>query len=731
MSKFIISSNLKNHIWKDLITNDIIAIFELVKNSYDAEATHVTIEFLEDQIIISDNGYWMSYDDIEKKWLFVWYSSKVDTDNEWVIKETRNKTKHFKRSYAWAKWVGRFACDRLWSHLTLYSKKEWWNESKLVVPRDQFEEDMNKEFWSIDVKLNKSNENKIKNEWTTLIISNLRDNRDRQKKLKLKKQLMRLISPLEEKNNDIFNIEIISQDEIEEDKREIKARKKINGIIINDTLETIKDYTVYIDFFYNKGLIKLSLYDRGRYVFSYKKNSDTYNDLEEIHWTLYYLNTTAKSEFKKLIWENNVSYWSIFLFKNTIRVYPFWEEGDDTFWLDTRKNQWYARFLWVRELLGYIDVKDYKNKLIEKTSRDWWFLENETYRQLEDFILNEGVFKLEKYVVDALSWTESRQYNETYQLEDRVDNFKEFIQKQLKEKDISIEIGEEFESIIKQKDIINALEEKTKWTAISRDIQKVADILKKTNKQKDEIEKENEQNKKALENATNKTSILERQNEFLQDTQSISKEKIIWNIHDIGIITDNLDVLLWDLFKNIKDNKELFEHIFLNIQKIKTIVAFATNSDYSTNTWTTIKKNIVQFIHERVQELSKSWWIKLQYNDNSRDISFESIFAPIDINTILLNLISNSKKARATKINIYFENNNRKLYIYYNDNGKWIEENIQNNIFNLWITTTNWSGVGLFVIKQIVESMEWSISIVDNSNTKTWGLWWASFLIII
>ncbi|MEI7920051.1 MAG: ATP-binding protein [bacterium] len=55
--QFRISSHLKNHIGKDLITDNVIAIFELVKNSYDAEASHVSIEFKENEIIIVDDGY--------------------------------------------------------------------------------------------------------------------------------------------------------------------------------------------------------------------------------------------------------------------------------------------------------------------------------------------------------------------------------------------------------------------------------------------------------------------------------------------------------------------------------------------------------------------------------------------------------------------------------------------------------------------------------------------------
>ena len=78
---FKISSNLKNIIGRELITNKIIAIFELVKNSYDAGATRVDITFENiysdaPSIRIVDNGSGMSKDDLENKWLFVAYSEK-------------------------------------------------------------------------------------------------------------------------------------------------------------------------------------------------------------------------------------------------------------------------------------------------------------------------------------------------------------------------------------------------------------------------------------------------------------------------------------------------------------------------------------------------------------------------------------------------------------------------------------------------------------------------------
>ncbi|TLY46124.1 MAG: hypothetical protein E6K54_08550, partial [Gammaproteobacteria bacterium] len=66
---FRISSALKDIIGRDLITDDYIAVFELVKNSYDAHATIVDIIFKNlntpnTEIIIKDNGKGMTHDDI-------------------------------------------------------------------------------------------------------------------------------------------------------------------------------------------------------------------------------------------------------------------------------------------------------------------------------------------------------------------------------------------------------------------------------------------------------------------------------------------------------------------------------------------------------------------------------------------------------------------------------------------------------------------------------------------
>lgn len=64
-----------------MVTDQIAAIFELVKNSYDADAEEVYISFEgldsdEPRLIIQDNGTGMSLVDIERKWMVIGTDSK-------------------------------------------------------------------------------------------------------------------------------------------------------------------------------------------------------------------------------------------------------------------------------------------------------------------------------------------------------------------------------------------------------------------------------------------------------------------------------------------------------------------------------------------------------------------------------------------------------------------------------------------------------------------------------
>jgi len=204
--KFKISSELKNIIGKDLIVNDEVAIFELVKNSYDAHATRVDVQIGADKIVIKDNGKGMNLDDIKNKWLFVAYSAKKDNTEDSDInkdderyRDYRNKI-NTKRGFAGAKGIGRFSCDRLGAKLKIISRKI--GETKfhiLDVNWDDFEEDAKKEF--MDISINYSEADFIAdtnfNHGVIVEITQLRSKWDNDRINTLKRSLGKLINPFE------------------------------------------------------------------------------------------------------------------------------------------------------------------------------------------------------------------------------------------------------------------------------------------------------------------------------------------------------------------------------------------------------------------------------------------------------------------------------------------------------------------------------------------------------
>jgi hypothetical protein len=252
---FKISSALKTIIGKELITDDFIAVFELVKNAFDANARSVEIIFegIETEsphIIIKDNGDGMDEDDIRDKWLFVAYSAKKANE------DYRDRIKS-DRIFAGAKGIGRFSCDRLGAKLRLITRKkrdtgEW---SVLDVDWNLFEVDAESEFQKIKASLTKADNAPYPRfpHGTVLEISELRSlDWNRKKLLDLRRSLERLINPNQGNDSEHFSIVL---DVPEEKERDENARQSnpdepwniVNGPIRNFLLEALELKTTQIN----------------------------------------------------------------------------------------------------------------------------------------------------------------------------------------------------------------------------------------------------------------------------------------------------------------------------------------------------------------------------------------------------------------------------------------------------------------------------------------------------
>ena len=111
---FTVDSALLSEIGEKLVETVYIALVELVKNSFDADATMVSLRFTEGEegypeIHIADNGSGMNFYDVERYWM------KIATTN----KATDNVSRKFGRPRTGSKGIGRFCCRRLGRSLTL------------------------------------------------------------------------------------------------------------------------------------------------------------------------------------------------------------------------------------------------------------------------------------------------------------------------------------------------------------------------------------------------------------------------------------------------------------------------------------------------------------------------------------------------------------------------------------------------------------------------------------
>ena len=75
---FVVDASLIRELGERLIARPHIALAELVKNSYDADASTCRIEFGDDQIVISDDGFGISEHEFHRHWMRIGTTHKVD-----------------------------------------------------------------------------------------------------------------------------------------------------------------------------------------------------------------------------------------------------------------------------------------------------------------------------------------------------------------------------------------------------------------------------------------------------------------------------------------------------------------------------------------------------------------------------------------------------------------------------------------------------------------------------
>lgn len=383
---FTVSARTARLIGQENFANAEGAIIELVKNSYDADATicMIIIDALNDTICILDNGDGMTDTIIRNQWM------TIGTDDKKVNYRSRSRVK------TGAKGIGRFALDRLGTASTMITKTIDSESFNWSVNWDQFEKTSAKisdikasllpdniDIYDRIIEIQKKSDIKesITDFWeekkgTLISIDKLKDVWDEKATQSLYSNLEILVPPLE---TNIFQVFLYSTLEPDKYGKVLPTicddyDYKIKAIINEDQSVDIKLFRnelsvgdlKRIGFFektkLNEPQYQLEAFEKGEYnigtnlseLLAGYKNSDN-NNLGKIgafSFSFYFMKRgggqekdeeISKYPYKSVNYSNRTAWLDKFggikIFRDNFRVRPYGETKSSSFdWLDLGKR---------------------------------------------------------------------------------------------------------------------------------------------------------------------------------------------------------------------------------------------------------------------------------------------------------------------------------------------------------------------------------------------------------
>ncbi|MGB6153693.1 MAG: ATP-binding protein, partial [Pricia sp.] len=429
---FKAKSHILSLLGDELIGSDSLAIFELVKNSYDADAEQVKITFenlntADQKIIVEDDGQGMTYDKIKDVWL------TIGTD----FKRGRNRkvSEIFERVSFGNKGVGRLAVHKLAkvAHLETQAVGEKFSHNLTI---DWQELISSKEFiQELEVKINKGPSLFEKGYGTKITLSNLTTQNWTKKSLRdLVRKIENIKNPFAEFPD--FDVEINCNDHHQQWIEEVKTSNEILDDSLyqfdfeitprlNEDNELIEEDFALVKWNYRFNPPKQTNVSRNTkssedITKEAKANvlpiGEIFKDIDgETHFNKFLRNQdlnkigTIKGKFfvfnqnssilkmrfggqingvKNYIKENS----GVRIYRDDIRVYNYGESFDDWLSLDLDKIQRAGDHFGKKVTVGAIELnlKESIDGLIEKTNREG-FTDNKFYRKFQ--LLIKEVFR--------------------------------------------------------------------------------------------------------------------------------------------------------------------------------------------------------------------------------------------------------------------------------------------------------------------------------------------------
>lgn len=399
---------------EELISSETVAIIELVKNSFDADAKEVIIKFRdslksgEGFIEISDNGHGMTMDVVEKGWM------EPATD----LKKKNQRSPKLKRRILGEKGIGRFATSRLARELELITKASS-SEKEIYALFDwsQFE-DGSKYLDQVEILAELRTPEEINKSGTILRMNYINKDWEKEDFNELQRGLSRLVSPFYKESDMIIKLDL--PDSFSEFSQEISppsiikhphytVRGKISedGLFNVDMLFREKGNTeklsggfLWIEEGQNKeffGVTKekfIELTNEESESSSVKKISTGNFDFELRIWDRDELEGVIQKTKSTLqdVRRDLDAVAGINIYRDSFRVLPYGEPTDDWLKLNLRRVQKPTKRLSNNQILGYINITADGNRELKDQSNREGLNENQALQDLRSvmmYVLNE------------------------------------------------------------------------------------------------------------------------------------------------------------------------------------------------------------------------------------------------------------------------------------------------------------------------------------------------------